>query len=549
MRNGLNVNRKINSQNDIKDELRKIQTQGSPPMLHKAVVVDVITDLTFLEEEYLDKLSATVNNPELVDVMPVNSIIARIISNEEGLTSESTTIVFPFFQSHIMLPVAPGEIVYVIYEDYIGTGEKLGYWLTRMHTQKTVEDANYTHADRRFDPRNNPGNYTTSDLASRKSGTTQEGPGFQNGGGTSNTLTLSENENFPGQNPYDTIFESSRVGELLTMEPVPRWNKRPQELVLQGSNNTLICLGEDRKGSLFGAVEGTLKDAKGNAGTIDIVAGRGRYSPKSENIEPKLTQQRVIKNSRGTLETDKAPHIKDLKDNPNEGNPDFINDAARIYVSMQSEADKNFGLTEISYTQNTISPVQPNEGQGGTKNKSYVVAKSDHIRLIARKDSENNTEGTVLLIREGESGTDLGYIYITKDGIQIEAPKIYIGSATNENEPYVLWSKYKETTENLQSQIEDVRNAMQTQIDSLVSTLQALQTSVGSAMASSVCIPFGPDPAVLAAGIAFQTTAGTMPAINAPLGPTTQANLSANQNQNIQNNVEAINHSQKIFGE
>jgi hypothetical protein len=552
MRNGVNLGRRlVGSQktNDIREDLKKIQTQGSPPILHKAVVIDVITDTASLDEEYLDKLSVTVNNPELVDVMPINSIIARIVSNEEGLTVESNTIVFPFFQSHIMLPIAPGELVYVIYEDYIGTGEKLGYWITRMHTQRTVEDTNYTHADRRFDARNNPGNYTTNDLATSKTRVNQDGPGFQNGGGTEDTYTLSENQNFPGENPYDIIFENARASELLTMEPVPRWNKRPQELVIQGSNNTLICLGEDRKGSLKGAVEGSDKDSKKDSGTIDIVAGRGRYLKKNETTQPVKTQPRIVKNSRDTFEVDKSPHIKNLKDNPNEGDPDFENDAARIYVSMQTEADKNFGITDISFTPNTLQPIQPNSGIEGTKNKGYVVAKSDHVRVIARKNTEEQTDGTILLLKEGTSGQDLGYINITKNGIQIEAPKIYIGAGTGEDEPYILWSKYKETVENLHGQIEDVRNAMQTQIDTLVTTLQALQTAVGSAMAGSICIPFGPDPAVLAAGIAFQSTAGTMPTVNTPLGPQTAAQLSSNQSNNIQTNVEAINHSKKTFGE
>src|SRR5690606_41899055 len=44
-------------------------------------------------------------------------------------------------------------------------------------------------------------------------------------------------------------FDFPEGGTVVTPEPVPRWRKRPQELILQGSNNTLICLGEDRKRS------------------------------------------------------------------------------------------------------------------------------------------------------------------------------------------------------------------------------------------------------------------------------------------------------------
>ena len=53
---------------------------------------------------------------------------------------------FPFFSSHLCLPVKPGEHVWCFY-DNVG-GKKIGYWISRKIAFLPVEDANYTHYDR-----------------------------------------------------------------------------------------------------------------------------------------------------------------------------------------------------------------------------------------------------------------------------------------------------------------------------------------------------------------------------------------------------------------
>jgi hypothetical protein len=79
---------------------------------------------------------------------------------------------------------------------------------------------------------------------------------------------------------YDYIFKNALASRYITPEPVPRWLKRPLEFVLQGSNNSLIVLGEDRNGSIGGALlEPPIDIPKqdGNprfAGAVDIVVGR-----------------------------------------------------------------------------------------------------------------------------------------------------------------------------------------------------------------------------------------------------------------------------------
>jgi hypothetical protein len=73
-------------------------------------------------------------------------------------------------------------------------------------------------------------------------------PSFPNGGGTPETYTIKPSSEEPNVNPFDSIYTTSISAKMHSFEPVPRWTKRPQELVLQGMNNSLIMLGQDRVG-------------------------------------------------------------------------------------------------------------------------------------------------------------------------------------------------------------------------------------------------------------------------------------------------------------
>ena len=593
-----NVNR---NQVGLDSPARQSITQGSSPTIQRAVVMDVILKPDELSEEYKDSIRGIVNNPEFIDIIPVNAVIARMIKAGQGLFTAQDTILFPFFSSHILLPIQPGEQVYVIYEDYVNQGNKLGYWLTRPHSPQTIEDVNYTHFDRMFDPRNNPINYTTQNNADINF---CPKPGFENGGNTDETQTISPGTRVSGSgiNPYDLFFKNSQAGRITTPEPVPRWNKRPQELVLQGSNNTLIMLGEDRFGHVSGAVSPGINnidrtDIKGQAGSIDLVAGRGRMIPRpngvpendpvgtskpivgpESNQQPEGTAPRIIENTRGNFETDKAPFRQKsssasrVKDNPKEGDPDFSKDAARILVSMQTEGDLNFGIDTFTYPENSLKPEQPQVSTGnlqnvsGSFNRSYVIQKGDHLRLIARNDNDLGVDGSILLIREGDkdapkvdlkhgsetgAGTqdkELDYIYLTKDGIQIQAEKIYFGPATQEQEPYVLWSKYADTVRDLQEQIALVNQKNGNQILNLQAALQILFNAVAAALASgNVCPPGSPNPGVSAAAALIPQLWSNTNGINSQLNSDASGLLNK-QTQNMQNNVSPDKHSHIIFG-
>ena len=571
---GMNVSRRVVGGMALGSngaDSREQMHQAAPPVLQRAVVMDVIYDPMVLSEEELDQIRRTVNNYELVDVMPVNSVIAKIVSDAGGLSATPHTILFPFYSSHMMLPIAPGEQIHVIYQDFQARGSKIGFWMSRIHGSRTVEDANYTHLDRRFEPLNNLAFWTTDDIKNIES---SPPPSFPNGGGTDQTRTVSLVDG--REDPFADILVSSSAAKLITPEPVPRWNKRPQEFVIQASNNALICLGEDRSGPVSGAlVQGDNPpiDQKGFSGTIDMVVGRGRIFPESIDDDPILTAPRTILNTRGTVETDKAPFRNAdpaggrKQGNPNEGNPDFVNDASRLYVSMQTRGDEKFGLTDLTFNENTLPFGQPtNAADEGTLNRAYFAGKSDHIRMIARSDPDREIDGTIMIIREGAvtGSRDLAYIQVTRHGIQIDAQKIYLGpgamvnpdddenidfnSDENGYEPYILWSKYNDTVVSLQKQIKDLDEKHSESIKALRDNVKSILSGMENAFSANACVPYSQNPAITAAKAAIAAGKATLDApVDQPLTSVNES-IGTDQTDNIDENVKRENHSQKVYG-
>jgi len=518
---GITVARRVvgaSNVNNISEELRNVRTSGSPPVLQRAVVIEVISDPFSLTQDYLDQLSTTINNPEIVDIMPINSIVARLVSSNQGIDGSNNIILFPFFSSHFLMPVNPGETVYVIFENFQNLGTKIGFWLTRGHAYRSIEDLNYTHADRMFQANLNPGNYSTSDKESRPA--ENPIPDFPNGGGTSNSVTLTIGED--GEDPYTSIIENSLAYPLITPEAVPRWIKRPQELVLQGSNNALLMLGEDRNGSITGASGSNPIDIKGKAGTVDIVVGRGRFLPEPGvnpgDSDTSPTSCRTIENTRNNLENDKAPFIRSENntENVNEGNPDPINDAARVYITQQSNVDLNYLITgdasEVQeYPTGALIPVEPvPAGPNDEYNRSYVVSKADHIRIIARKDPNREINGTILLIKHGtpagggigdapSTDEDLAYVYINEEGkIQIDGNRIYLGRTDADGEqPYIKYTEF-----------ESIISALKEQIKNLADQVKDITDQYNNAFTAATAIPYSPIASLNSIGpIVSQTTA------------------------------------------
>jgi hypothetical protein len=120
---------------------------------------------------------------------------------------------------------------------------------------------------------------------------------------------------------------------------------------------------------------------------------------------------------------------------------------SRIYVSMNTDGDDMFGLTDnmpnFSATKGgggasggavsgggsafTNTPVEP------VKESPYVIVKSDEIRIIARYDEQHDINGSIKIVKEGypddTSGKGRASIIIQPDGsILIDGPRVVIAS-------------------------------------------------------------------------------------------------------------------------
>ena len=234
---------------------------------------------------------------------------------------------------------------------------------------------------------------------------------------------------------------------------MPEFTKRPGDTLLQGSNNTLICLGEDRpsvEGKNTSAVysdEQELPRKSSLAGTIDIVAGRslkndeGTVKINEEHLtEVVNTRDEKEKESRTWAEGPNGPLVKEP-----EGDPSFADDLSRIYISMKTDGDKNFGYEDQSLLPNSGNPLV------AISSKPYIILKSNETRIISRED------GSIRIIKEGsrngdESSTQ-AIITLENDGtVMIDAPKIMLGSGADE--AVVLGNTLRDFLSELLSQME-----------------------------------------------------------------------------------------------
>lgn len=351
------------------------------PSFIRMIVIDVISDPN---SDLIDEVKKQnwheikVTNMNLVDVLPRNTIVAKRVG-EEG----DPMFVFPFFPSHLAMPCKPGEAVWVMRENPEAQNFDIAYWFCRIVEPHTSDDVNHAHPGRAIDPSFSPG--SKERLENEKQGTAESGENVWNELRNSPVIKIgdrreSQSENLILRGEAEDVFEklvtATNASKLTTYEAVPRFRKRPGDVVLEGSNNALIVLGTDRPGPI--EIEDKKKSVE--SGTIDIVAGRGQ----TEETLGKVSSTTSIKDSKGKkkgkeIKKELNKSIEVLK--KTEGDPDLKNDRSRIYVTQKSNVDKNFGLEEYNSSSDLKFEIDTAEiGDSG------VVIKSDKIRVIGRKD-------------------------------------------------------------------------------------------------------------------------------------------------------------------
>lgn len=342
----------------------------------RMIVMDVVSDANQLPSDKVknDWQKMGVRNMQYADVLPRNTIVAKKVG-------EDTTpmFCFPFFPSHLAMPCKPGECVWVMFEKPDANDVDMAFWMCKIVEPHVIDDVNHTHPGRLFETSLNPG--TKDRAAAENAGTAatgenvwhelRNGPVIKVGNkrqtATNNIILRGEKEDI-----FEFLITESNAAKLMTYESVPRFRKRPGDIAIEGSNNSLIVLGTDRKGSVAKA-DGEFAD-----GSIDIVVGRGQTKDTFGKQTSTTRMQGAEGDSKGPeikKELNKTRDVLEAK----EGDPDYINDKSRILVSQRTSVDQNFGLK----TYNSKLKVE----DSGTGDAGIVI-KSDKVRLIARSDVE-----------------------------------------------------------------------------------------------------------------------------------------------------------------
>ncbi len=137
------------------------------------------------------------------------------------------------------------------------------------------------------------------------------------------------------------VLKTKGVGGTNQREPIPIFNSTPREAVFSNKNSWII-LGGDRSSS---PISGQAGQGATQAHSIDLVVGRGQNVP-----------------------TGQPP------DNDKSLDPNFFEDAARIYLTSKGDVDNYFGLAEGARGDFMAST-----------EKSGAGIKADHVRLVGRE--------------------------------------------------------------------------------------------------------------------------------------------------------------------
>jgi len=158
-------------------------------------------------------------NPEIVDYVPANSISVFLNSQKSGGGLSKSILCLPFFSSHLMLPVKPGETVWVM-----KFNENVYYWICRQSSLRQIEDTNFTFSQREENI------IGVSNSKDEKVYTH-----------FNSARTKGKSLNF-----QNILNNSIAIDEEFKGEPVPRQVKDCGDFLIQGSNNSHIYLGKEK---------------------------------------------------------------------------------------------------------------------------------------------------------------------------------------------------------------------------------------------------------------------------------------------------------------
>jgi hypothetical protein len=370
------------------------QSGHAPGPFVRMIVIDVISDPTTIDDRMLNNWNAAhvVGVREYASSknhgLPRNTLVVKEIQSDKP-----PELAFPFFPSHLSLPCQPGEMVWAMYESFEWNQENLivPYWFCKISQPHFVDDVNHTHAPRVHetsytgnlrDMHENDGKIDAfHEMRIAPVRTSKDGK-VRSSAANARYINVERDDYF------ELLITQTDASNLKSYEAIPRFKKRPGDIAIEGSNNSLIVLGTDRNGKMseYSAVSSPTipkEDMQFSAGSIDLVVGRGQTT---KTFGKEIETTRVG----GADEGKKGPAIKKEINKlpqdvtPNEGDPDFYNDRSRILISQRTKTDLNFQLDRYNQDYGIADNVNGDPS---------VTIKSDKLRLIARADVEMLSTG------------------------------------------------------------------------------------------------------------------------------------------------------------
>jgi len=428
-----------------------------PAVFYRGMVVDIINSVSglTLRNKSIEDYKSLINSENL-KTFPRNTAVVKQISEGASKTNDTEVICYPFFSSHLCMPLKPGECVWFVYEnpDFRGS---IAYWLSRVTEPGHTDDINHTLFARSY----------------RQAAKKQELSTAERFNGETNESAITQTYSYvsPTGDASEIIETMGFASQVCRMQAVPRYNKRPGDLILQGSNNSLIMLGEER-GHYADSPSGVKSSANKNdipsgLAAIDIVVGRGNFAS---------TAGAEILNELGLPEIDKRQNP------PTEGDPHFPTDASRLYLTANS-ADVNASYHPDALLNLTLpSTAGPLlDGSSGRRAGSFFVGKADNLRLVAR------SSGDIRIVKEPTSGggTDAAAVVFHLDGtLQASGNKISLSKYNSGvgTEPYVKYSGLMTLVESMVTDYTSIAsdiNDFCTSFNSAIPQIALLTTATG----------------------------------------------------------------------
>lgn len=460
-------------------------------------------------KEFDDPTIGELTNYQLTNFMPMNSAFIQVIDDNAGNDNNSPVLCFPYFSSHISLPLKPGEYVWLLKEKI--KGSSLYYWVSRKHGMLQVEDVNYTNAER------NSSVVSLYNYYEKKLGSeTPSEEMFDDANSFKNqktNLIKSLEEIFSKSYAYRKEF---------TGEPVPRLSKNCSDLLIQGSNNTGIHLTTEKfsknsepKDFTQGLTNGgTLPTRNPAAGALDIYVGR-----KFEDIESLKTQgfskdlsgnqinisKNIVNNEAYSYyENDKLAdakyrntgiHLSEINDT----REDAIDVAGRLYITNNSNFDQSF-LSNFDRLESKVGPssilfgkhtrIISDLGTRITANsaESFIDLNGEgSITIKAAKPSEdfkndgkqllklNNAVSGITRLQAREGGAIHLAVRDTEEGDDQDSPPV---------EPYILHSELAPILKKLGGDVAFINQIIEILL-SAIPPLLPLKTSIETARATA----------------------------------------------------------------